>query len=112
VKLNLKQEIEAIQDKVDPRTWAAIDSVRSVGNIGAHMEHDINVIVDVELREAELLIGLVETLFREWYVVRHEREKRMNELVQLAADKSKDSKGESTPKHEDEDTPNEDSASA
>ena len=47
-------------------TWAAIDAVRRVGNIGAHMEHDINVIVDVEPREAELLIGLVETLFREW----------------------------------------------
>lgn len=97
-KPNLKQEIEAIQDKVDPGTWAAIDSVRGVGNIGAHMEHDINVIVDVEPQEAELLIGLVETLFREWYVDRHERKERMNALVQLAADKSKDRKGKATPK--------------
>lgn len=101
-KPNLRQEIEAIQDKVDPGTWGAIDAVRSVGNIGAHMEHDINVIVDVEPREAKLLISLVETLFREWYVERHEREERMRALVQLAADKDEDRKGEGTPKEDGE----------
>ena len=111
-KPNLRQEIEAIQDKVDPGTWEAIDAVRSVGNIGAHMEHDINVIVDVEPREAELLIGLVETLFREWYVVRHEREERMSALVQLAAEKDEDRKGKGPPKEEGEDTPKEDGESA
>lgn len=111
-KPNLRQEIEAIQDKVDPGTWEAIDAVRSVGNIGAHMEHDINVIGDVEPREAELLIGLVETLFREWYVVRHEREERMSALVQLAAEKDEDRKGKGPPKEEGEDTPKEDGESA
>ena len=111
-KPNLKQEIEAIQDKVDPGTWAAIDAVRRVGNIGAHMERDINVIVDVEPREAELLIGLVETLFREWYVGRHERDERMRALVQLAADKDEDREGEGAPKEEGEDTPKGDGESA
>lgn len=97
---NLKQEIESIKDEIDPETWEAIDAVRRVGNIGAHMEQDINVIVDVEPREAELLIGLIETLFREWYVVHHEREERMRALVQLAADKDNDRKGDGTPKEE------------
>ena len=111
-KDNLRQEIEAIQDKVDSAIWAAIDSVRSVGNIGAHMEHDINLIVNVEPGEAELLIGLVETLFREWYVGRHERDERMKALVKLAADKAKDRKGEGKPKKEGKDMAREDGESA
>jgi hypothetical protein len=40
------------------------------------MEADINVIVDVEPKEAKLLIGLIETLVDEWYVVRHDRQSR------------------------------------
>jgi Domain of unknown function (DUF4145) len=31
----------ALEEKVDPQTWDAIDSVRKIGNIGAHMEADI-----------------------------------------------------------------------
>lgn len=84
---NLYQEIEAIKDKVDPLTWQAIHAVREVGNIGAHMKQDINVIVDVEPQEAELLIGLIETLFKDWYVTRHERQRQMEALVSLAKDK-------------------------
>jgi hypothetical protein len=66
----LVDEIEQIKDRVDPITWDAIEAVRKLGNIGAHMEKDINVIVDVDPNEAALLIGLVETLLKEWYVAR------------------------------------------
>ena len=52
-----------------------------MGNIGAHMEKDINVIVDVDPNEAKLLIGLIETLVDDWYVTRHERKSRMEKLV-------------------------------
>ena len=51
----LADEIKAIRDLVHPRTWDAIEAVRSIGNIGAHMEKDINLIVDVEPEEARLL---------------------------------------------------------
>gem|GEM_PF-3019389 len=44
----LVDEIEAIKDKTDHLTWEAIDTVRKVGNIGAHMEKDINLIVEVD----------------------------------------------------------------
>jgi hypothetical protein len=40
------------------------------------MEEDVNVIIDVEPAEAELLIGLIETLFEDWYVDREEKQKR------------------------------------
>lgn len=67
-------EIEAIQDKVDPTTWAVIDAIRKIVNIGAHMEKDINLIIDVDSEEAQLLIGLIEMLIKDWYIVKHERE--------------------------------------
>ena len=83
----LVDEIDAIQEKVDSITWDAISAVRQLGNIGAHMEKDINVIVEVDPEEAELLIGLVETLLREWYVAREERRVRMAAVVAAAAAK-------------------------
>ncbi|MGT2429378.1 hypothetical protein ACU4HD_12705 [Cupriavidus basilensis] len=43
-------------------TWDSIEAVRKIGNIGARMEKDIDVIVDVEPEEAGLLIGLIESL--------------------------------------------------
>lgn len=83
-------EIQAIKDKVDPTTWEAIDAVRSIGNIGAHMEADIDLIVDVDPGEAALLIGLIETLIDEWYVHRHQRAQRMSKIVAVAAEKKAD----------------------
>ncbi len=80
---NLKKAIEAIRDKVDPLTWQAIDAVRSIGNIGAHMERDINLIVAVEPEEADALLGLIEYLIQDWYVNRHEREERLKSIVAL-----------------------------
>lgn len=90
----LIDEIEQIRDKTDPLTWEAIDSVRRVGNIGAHMEKDINLIVDVDPHEAELLIGLIETLIRDWYVAREERKARLLKIKQVAEKKGKEKKGE------------------
>jgi hypothetical protein len=83
----LVNEIDQIKDRIDPLTWSAIDALRKLGNIGAHMENDIDVIVDVDPEEAELLIGLVETLLTEWYVAREERKVRMSALVKAAAEK-------------------------
>ena len=45
-KRRLKDEIGALQEKVDPLMWQAIDAVREIGNIGAHMEHDIDHVID------------------------------------------------------------------
>jgi hypothetical protein len=83
-KSRLKDEIDALEDKLDPLTWKAIDSVRKIGNIGAHMEKDINVIVDVEPNEAQKLIELIETLVEDWYVVRHQREERLRQIAAIA----------------------------
>lgn len=86
-KGRLVDEIDGIKESVDPSTWAGIDAVRQIGNIGAHMEKDINVIVDVDPAEAQLLINLIETLITDWYVVRHDRESRLKALVSVAVAK-------------------------
>jgi len=67
--VRLVDEIAEIQSKVSQEVWGAIDGLRKMGNIGAHMEKDINVIVDVDPTEAALLIELLEMLFEEWYVI-------------------------------------------
>jgi hypothetical protein len=86
-KNRLKDEIDAIRDKLDSTTGDAIDAVRTLGNIGAHMEKDINTIVDVDPGEAELLLQLIETLIKDWYVTRHTRAERMAKLIEAAAAK-------------------------
>ncbi len=86
-KPRLIEEILALEDKVDPQTWEAIDAVRSIGNIGAHMEKDISLIVDVDPDEAQLLIELIETLMTEWYVHKHDRDEKMNAIAAVAAAK-------------------------
>ena len=83
-KRNLWEEIEAIKDKVDALTWKAIHGVREIGNIGAHMKEDINLIVDVEPKEAQVLIGLIEMLFKDWYVARKEKEDRVADMIALS----------------------------
>jgi hypothetical protein len=72
---------------VQPDTVDAIDDVRRIGNIGAHMEADINVIVDVDPDEAQVLIGLTELLFDEWYVAREQRTQNIARLAAIAGEK-------------------------
>ena len=82
---SLYDEINQIKDKVDPATFDAIDAVRKIGNIGAHMERDVNVIIDIEPSEAGLLINLIEELIDDWYIAREQRRLR-NEKLQQKAD--------------------------
>lgn len=87
-KRRLIDEIAALEEKVSPEVWQAIEAIRNVGNIGAHMEKDINVIIDVEPDEANLLFGLIEMLFEEWYIARYERQKRLQKVAELGKKKA------------------------
>jgi len=86
-KNRLVDEIEAIKDRIDPLTWDAIDAVRSIGNIGAHMEKDINLIIDVEEGEAQELIKLIELLIEDWYVARYNRQMQLASVMKIKAAK-------------------------
>jgi Domain of unknown function (DUF4145) len=82
-KSRLVDEISALQDKIDTLTWEAVDGLRKIGNIGAHMEKDINIITDVEPHEADLLIGLIENLIKDWYISKHDKEERYKKIADI-----------------------------
>lgn len=92
-KRNLHAEIQAIKDDVSPSIWKAIDAVRSIGNIGAHMEQDVNLIVDVDEGEAEKLISLIELLFKSWYIDRAETEELLTSITGIADKKQAEREG-------------------
>lgn len=72
---------------VESETVEAIDAIRGIGNIGAHMERDISLIIEVDPGEAQSLIELLELLFDEWYVARHTRDQKLARVRMIAAQK-------------------------
>jgi hypothetical protein len=96
-KSRLIDEIRELRDQLDKHTAAkgvthesveAIDAVRNFGNIGAHMEKDVDLIVAIDPGEAQILIDLIEMLFAGWYVQRERRTQRLAEITALSAQKS------------------------
>lgn len=92
-KINVKSgklydEINSIKNKVTPAQWKAIDSLRSLGNIGAHMDKDVNEIIEIDDGEAEKLIKLIELLMEKWYIARHDEEELLSEIVEIKNEKS------------------------
>tara|TARA_Y100000780_G_C13578217_1_gene375656 strand:- start:201 stop:824 length:624 start_codon:yes stop_codon:yes gene_type:complete len=96
-KRTLFDEIKKLREKIDEgnapkgvsaETMDAIDAVKAIGNIGAHMEKEIDLIVEVDPGEAQSLIELIEMLFDEWYIARHERQERLTRIKSIAAEKA------------------------
>jgi hypothetical protein len=85
-KSRLIDEIDELknQSKINNSTLDSIDAIRQIGNIGAHMEKDVNSIIDIDEDEAALLITLLEDLFQDWYINRHEQDERNKKLRQIA----------------------------
>ncbi len=95
-KSRLIDEVKALDTAVEsgtapagvtPESVEAIDRVREIGNIGAHMEKDVDLIIDIEPGEAQILIELIEMLFEEWYVARHIRQERLARVATVSAEK-------------------------
>ena len=86
-KNNLAKAIEELENKVPFSQWKAIDAVRKVGNIGAHMEKDVDLIVDIDPTEAHVLLALIERLIRDWYIARHDDEELYNQIQQISDEK-------------------------
>lgn len=87
-KRTLAEEINTLEEK-EKGLKEILDPIREVGNIGAHMEKDVNFIIDVEPEEAELMIKLLEDLFEDWYITRNNREERNKKLKEIAEGKKK-----------------------
>lgn len=89
---NLAKAIEKLEEKIPATQWKVINGVRRIGNIGAHMEKDINLIVDIEPGEAQKLIKLIEHLLEQWYVNRHEQEQLYADIIGIDETKQADRK--------------------
>lgn len=87
-KENLYAEINAIQGKVTPTQWKALDGLRKIGNIGAHMEQDVNLIIDIDADEAKKLLRLIEMLLEKWYIARHDEEALCVDISEIADEKA------------------------
>lgn len=86
-KNRLIDEIDELQAYVPASQWNAINALRKIGNIGAHMEQDVNIVVDVELDEAQKLLKLIELLIEKWYINRHDEEQLLLDITSIADDK-------------------------
>ena len=80
---NLKKAIDNLENKIPAKQWSVIDAVRRLGNIGAHMKKDINLIIEIDPGEAEKLINLIELLLNQWYIDRYEQEQLYNDILSI-----------------------------
>lgn len=93
-KARLFDEVSELKDRIPPDLWKSIDGLRLLGNIGAHMEKDTNLVIDIDTDEASNLIKLIEILMKEWYINREERKNVFDEIIK--ANVSKQVKKEKT----------------
>jgi len=98
---DLYHQISSVEDRCEAALWGAMDALRKVGNIGAHMERDIDVIVDVDPGEAKALRQLIELMIDETYIARHAREQKIR-AVMLVAENKEIQRKKSTEEHTDE----------
>ena len=89
---NLNAEITQLKERIPAAQWKAIDALRTVGNIGAHMEHDVNLIIDIDPDEARKLLMLIELLMDKWYIARYDEEQLLADIAGIAEAKSEQRK--------------------
>ena len=86
-KLKIRLENNQAPKGVTEETIEAIDSIRRMGRIGAHMKEPTSMLVDIDPGEATLLVELIEMLFKDWYIARNERQQRLNKIKETTMQK-------------------------
>lgn len=92
-KDRLCDEIVALKGVVTDKQWESIDSLRKIGNIGAHMEKDVDKIIDISFDESIKLKAFVEFLLDQWYINRYKEDRFNLELVSISNDKQEKRNG-------------------
>jgi len=82
-KNRLVDEIAALETKVPAAQWKILNSLRRIGNIGAHPEADVNLIIDIDPDDAAKLVKVIELLIHQWYIERHEQEELFSDILSL-----------------------------
>lgn len=78
---NLNAEITRLRERIPDEQWHAIDAVRKMGNIGAHMEQNVDKIIDIETDDVDPMIQLIESLIEDWYIVQRKNKKTYEDLI-------------------------------
>lgn len=92
---SLYHEISQLEEIIPASQYKVLHSLRKLGNIGAHFEKDVNLIVKIEANEAEKLIKLIEFLFEKWYIEQKETEDLFDIINETSAQKNKARKDKS-----------------
>jgi len=90
----LAKELEAIKTRCEEDLYTAMMGLKAIGNIGAHPEADVSLILEVEDGEAEELLNLLLILDDEWYVAREKRSRSLAKVAELASAKAADKKAQ------------------
>lgn len=85
-KSRLVDEINALESLVPAAQWKVLNSLRRIGNIGAHPEADANLIIDIEPKDAQKMIAVIELLMKQWYIERHEEELLYDDIIAFDED--------------------------
>lgn len=89
---SLFSELDQISDRVEPSTVPVLSALRQLGNIGAHPEKDVNLIVEVTSDEAKQLLRFIELLMKDWYISKHEKEELLKDILEINNSKQGDRK--------------------
>jgi len=84
-KGRLVDEIDAIEQELDEQAVKAFHGVREIGNIGAHLKLDTDMMPKIVTKdEADALLRLIEGLFSNWYGTRYMRDQSMKDVIAIA----------------------------
>lgn len=86
-KNTLYQEITELQNRVSAEQWRVLNALRNLGNIGAHPEANVNLIIDINPDDALKIIKVIELLIKQWYIERHEQQKLYSEVTSMSDEK-------------------------
>lgn len=89
----LAEELKEIEEKCDTDIYSAMMALKGVGNISAHPERDVNLLIDVEEGEVDTLLELLRILDKEWYVAKANRAERLAAVAALGVSKAAAQKG-------------------
>jgi hypothetical protein len=89
----LVDEIKSIKNhsKISKDLFDALNGIRDIGNVGAHPEDDVNVMVDVQENEAEDILAVIDLLITETYIADDTASKKY-QSIQTARNRIKKAK--------------------
>lgn len=83
---SLFEEINALEEisGVTATQKNVLQSFKEIGNLGAHPEDDVNLIIDISPENAIALLEYIEILIRQWYFDRHDVETKEASIRETA----------------------------